>query len=427
MTDPEVRMTIKTLAAKQVPKRAIARQLNLAEGTVRYHLRRLAADAPDGRARQRRVAEDFADAIAHWRDAGGGANPRRNSAELHAWLVEEHGYPASLRSLQRYLAERYPAPKRRTRRRVETPPGVQAQIDWSHHPGVWIGERVVDLYAFHHVLSHSRMAAIVWSDSMDLASWLHCHNRAFERTGGIAACLRVDNCKTAVVRGAGSWGTLNEGYRRYAQTVRFHIDPCPPREPRAKGKVERGVRTLRARFDPRSWRWDSLEQIQQASDDAVLASARRRTCPATGTRVIEAFEQERSFLAPLPPTLPEPFDTIARRTVGPDCMIAFENRQYSVPFAHVGLEVEVRGTHRRVQILHADRLVADHPRRTGARIVTDPAHYEGEPTDRAVPPPPLGKMGRVLEALGELPVEDRPVDLYAAIADGLGQQQEAGR
>ena len=45
-------MTIKTLAHKGVPKRAIARQLDLSEGTVRYHLKRINAGVVDGRAAQ---------------------------------------------------------------------------------------------------------------------------------------------------------------------------------------------------------------------------------------------------------------------------------------------------------------------------------------------------------------------------------------
>ena len=39
ITDLELRMTIKTLAAKGQSHRAIGRQLDLCEGTVRYHLR----------------------------------------------------------------------------------------------------------------------------------------------------------------------------------------------------------------------------------------------------------------------------------------------------------------------------------------------------------------------------------------------------
>ena len=136
MIDLEVRMTIKTLAARGVPKREIGRQLSLSEGTVRYHLRRMAKGAADGRAKQRRRAEAVAEPIEWWLsqpDAG------RNLAALHEWLVAEHDYAGSLRSVQRYVAEHYPAPPRRARRRVETPPGAQAQVDWGTFPRVSVG------------------------------------------------------------------------------------------------------------------------------------------------------------------------------------------------------------------------------------------------------------------------------------------------
>ena len=71
----------------------------------------------------------------------------------------------------------------------------------------------VDLHAFHLVLSHSRMGAIVWSERADQLAWLHVHNEALRRLGGVPAVLRVDNVKTAVGRGAGPWGILNESYR----------------------------------------------------------------------------------------------------------------------------------------------------------------------------------------------------------------------
>ena len=86
MTDLDVRMTIKTLASKGVAKRAIARQLGLSEGTVRYLLRRQAAGANDGRAKQRFLAADYAAAIERWRDGLGASAV--NLAELHGWLSD---------------------------------------------------------------------------------------------------------------------------------------------------------------------------------------------------------------------------------------------------------------------------------------------------------------------------------------------------
>jgi len=53
------------------------------------------------------------------------------------------------------------------------------------------------------------------------------------------------------------------------------------------------------------------------TDREQLLSARRRTCPATGTSVEEAFAAERPLLSPLP-ILPEPFDLVVTRTVSLD-------------------------------------------------------------------------------------------------------------
>ena len=90
-------MTIKTLAHKGVAKREIARTLNLSEGTVRYHLKRLANHATDGRARQTHLAEGVASAIEHWRSSN---RALANTAALHDWLVTEHDYTGSLRSVR---------------------------------------------------------------------------------------------------------------------------------------------------------------------------------------------------------------------------------------------------------------------------------------------------------------------------------------
>ncbi len=414
MSDLEVRMTIKTLARKGVANRAIGRQLQLSEGTVRYHLRRLAEHEADGRARQRRLASGFAEPIAYWMSQYGGEAV--NLAQLHDWLIGEHDYPGSLRSVQRYVAERFPAPRRRARRRIETPPGAQAQVDWAVFPNVLVGDELKTLNAFHMVLSHSRQSAVIWAERQDQLSWLWCHNRAFERLGGVPAVIRVDNTKTAVVRGAGPWGQINAAYRRYATMLRFHIDPCLPRSPQHKGKVERHVRTQRGVADPSGGEWRDLQALQAWSDRTLESAAKRRRCPATGTSVEAAWQAERGQLGELP-ILPEPFDRIASRSVGDDCLVSFEGRQYSVPFAWLGRSVEVRGTAHTVQILCDLRVIAEHPRHSAQRVMIDPAHYQGPATDRVVPPTPMGRLSQRLQRIADLPVAQRPTDLYAALAE----------
>ena len=409
-------VTIQVLNEKGENNCQVARVLEVSEGTVRYHLRRAASGAVDGRSTQPFRAEAVAEAIGVWFEAHGQSERPVNVKDLHEHLIAEHGYAGSYNSVRRYVRSRYPRPKIRTYRRVETPPGAQTQTDWAEYPRMEVGEGPVTLHAFVMVLSHSRKPALVWSRSEAELHWLSCHNGAYRRLAGVAAVNRIDNVKTAIVQGAGAWGVINETYRAYARAVGFHIDACSPGEANAKGKVEAKVRLSRLLGDVIRRAYDSLEHLQEMTDRRLEAYSKRALCPATGKTIHESWEQEAEHLAPLP-ILPEPFDVVVTRPVHKDCMVNFENHSYAVPFVHVGQTVEVRGCADKVQILSCGRIVREYPRHTPERLLLDTSCYEGEPTDRVLPPPPLGKMGRKLAEIMAIPVPMRPLDLYAALAE----------
>lgn len=103
-------MTIKTLAQKGCSKAEIARLLQLPEANVRYHLKRMAEGAVDHRCLRSRKAARWSEAIDHWMSLQ--QHAPLNVAALHAWLVAEHDYAGSLRSVQRYVGEAYARPPR---------------------------------------------------------------------------------------------------------------------------------------------------------------------------------------------------------------------------------------------------------------------------------------------------------------------------
>jgi hypothetical protein len=321
-----------------------------------------------------------------------------------------------VRSVERFVRAEYPRPRLRARRRVETPPGAQAQADWAEYPRVRIRDAEVDLHAFELALSWSRRDAVVWSERQDQLAWLEVHNQGLRRLGGVPAVLRIDNPKTAIVRGAGPWGEVHPSYAAYARAVGFHVDAARPACPRDKAKVERRIGDRRRGLDPYERAWESVAELQAHTDAKVDEGARRRRCPATGRSVWESWKEEQAWLAPLP-ILPEPFDLVAHRRVAIDATVQFEGRTYSVPFAHVGREVEVRGCARVVQMLADGRVVAEHARHTRSRVVLDPSHYEGPSTERVAAPVPLGRMGRRLQEIWATPPERRPIDLYAVLAE----------
>jgi len=202
----EGRTAMAVLVERGHSQSAVARLLGVTEGTVRYHRKRGAAGAVDGRNRQDLKAAAHAEAIAHWRDQQ--ADGRVNLAALQDWLRRAHGCDGSLKSVQRHWKRIFPAPAIRARRRVETPAGTpagaQAQVDWAEFPGAVLGDEVIDLVALIVTLSWSRKRAVVWARSKDMLSWRTCQIACFQRLGGVPAVLRIDTVKTAIARGAGA-------------------------------------------------------------------------------------------------------------------------------------------------------------------------------------------------------------------------------
>jgi len=77
---------------------------------------------------------------------------------------------------------------------------------------------------------------------------------------------------------------------------------------------------------------------------------------------------------------------------------------------HVGIarqrqEAEIRGAVTAVQVFHGAGIVAEHARGTDCRVVIDRRQHESGATATAVPPMPLGRLGTILERLGEMAVD----------------------
>jgi len=192
--------------------------------------------------------------------------------------------------------------------------------------------------------------------------------------------------------------------------------PRKPAAPNAKGKVEAKVHFSRLRINPNQRHFESLEHLQDWTDQRIKDWSTNAICPLTGKTVLESWEAELDHLKKFD-HLPQPFDVAVTRPVGKDCLIHFEGRHYSVPFCYAGQMVEVRGCATTVQIWADGSLQCEYPRGTEQRLLIDPECYEGEATERVLAPPPLGRMGRRLQEIASTPVEQRPLDLYAALAE----------
>jgi hypothetical protein len=174
---PEGLVTLATSSQEGQSDAQIARTLGPTEGPVRDHLRRTA----DGRRGEPHRADPLAHVIDHWlRDgrppdqAGEAPAPSVNVRASHDYPAQEHAYGGSYRSALRLVRARYPAPRLRPLRRVETPPGAPARADRGERAGIDIGRGPQPLSAFVVVRSHGRKELVVRSERMDPARPAPC-------------------------------------------------------------------------------------------------------------------------------------------------------------------------------------------------------------------------------------------------------------
>lgn len=404
--------------------RSLARDMGVAESSLRERLRRHREGAEDGRRKQPEVCMPWDGIIREWITEHI-SHPGRPSPVkyLYDLLVCEYGYTGSYKAVLRYVRKRTPLPRMRPHRRVEVRPGTQAQVDWFEVP-VIVEELggLVKLHAFLMALSFSRMWAVIWSTSRDMLSWIRCHNEAFERLGGIALSIRIDNLRTGVASGAGAWAVVNEGYADYASQVGFLVDPARARMGSDKGKVERRGRDVKRMPLLDGERFSTLAELQRVTDERIKGLSGELLCPVTGLSVRESWKRELPHLAPLPLSLPEPFDVQVSRTVREGCLVCFEGRQYEAPARYFDRQVLVRGCPGEVRLFSRDgELLRVYPRGTACRILLDRTVDDFGGDDRVIAPTPLGRLGReiVLERSWEWEASRRSIDSYHELVSRL--------
>jgi transposase len=177
-----------------------------------------------------------------------------------------------------------------------------------------------------------------------------------------------DNLKAGVAKALWFEPTLTATYAAMAEHYDTTILPTRSRRPRDKGKVEGAVliveRWILARL--RNRRFFSLADLN-AAIALLLDDLNDRPMRYIGKSRRAIFEEiERSALAPLP-AVPFEYAEWKRARVHPDYHVEVDKTFYSVPHRLIGRQVDVRLTHRVVEIFHDHMRVASHMRTSQRR------------------------------------------------------------
>jgi len=323
---------------------------------------------------QRSTIEDWEEIVAGKVAKGVGAKA------IHDYLCqEEKGFKGSYSAVKRLVARlekaRGVAPDD-VSIPVQTDAGEIAQVDFGYVGLLYDpkSERPRKAWVFVMVLAYSRhiFARVVFDQRA--VTWLQLHVEAFQRIGGVPKTLVPDNLKAAVIRAAFGIDTdseLNRSYRELARFYGFKIDPCPPRAPKKKGKVEAGVKYVKKNFFA-AWEPTDIDEANRKLDQWVEQVAGQRDHGTTRRRPLVVFqEEEKACLIPLLGTAYVPV-VWKKALVHKDCHLLFEGRLWSVPWRFVGKEVLIRATPDALSIYVDEHRIAEHDRRQkGARLTRD--------------------------------------------------------
>ncbi len=163
-----------------------------------------------------------------------------------------------------------------------------------------VSKRQRKAWAFIMVLSYSRHRFVRFVFTMDIASWIDCHIRAFEFFGGVPSTIVLDNLKQGVIKPDIYDPVLNRAYGDLERHFGFVADPARVRSPRLKGKVERMVPVVRQHLLAGRFFKDIREANQRAVHWARYEIG-QQVHGTTKQRPYEMFlKEERAALQPLP-------------------------------------------------------------------------------------------------------------------------------
>ncbi len=246
--------------------------------------------------------------------------------------------------------------------------GAAMQTDYAGHTIPIIDPQtgeVCEAQIFVALLCASSYTFSRASFTQKLPDWIDSQSRALSFFGGTPKAIVCDNLKAGVTKALWFEPTLNRTFEAMAEHYDTTILPTRSRKPRDKAKVEGAVliveRWILARL--RNRHFYSLADLNAAIAE-LLEDLNNRPMRHTGKSRRELFEEiERAALRPLPST---PFEYAEWKSakVHPDYHIEVDKTFYSVPHALIGTKVDVRLTHRVVEIFQHHKRVAAHKRRS---------------------------------------------------------------
>lgn len=275
-------------------------------------------------------------------------------------------YPYQITQFKKYYQEYLL--KTKATMHMQYKPGEIMQVDWVGTTATIIDDEtgeVIKAYIFVAVLPYSGYAYAEAFYKMDMESWITGHIHAYGFFSGATRLLVPDNLKTAVTKVTKEEVHINKSYLEMAEHYGTAVLPARVRAPRDKAIVENTVGNVTTYIlaSIRNERFFSLVELNDLVQDRLRALNSKAFQKREGSRAA-VFAEERVYLLPLPPS---PFELADWKvaTVQINYHITVDGQSYSVPYEYIKRKVDVRLTHRTVEVIYEGNRIASHVRRHG--------------------------------------------------------------
>lgn len=199
--------------------------------------------------------------------------------------------------------------------------------------------------------------------SQQIEDWIGSHVRAFSFFGGVPEVIVPDNLKSGVTKTCRYEPDLNPTYHDLACHYQTVVVPARVRKPRDKAKAEAGVllveRWILARL--RKHTFFSLTDLNREIQRLLQDLNNKAFKKLPGSRKSRFEELDRPALKALPASAYE-LAYWKKATVHLDYHIEVEGHYYSVPYALVKKQLDIRYSKNTVECFQGNKRVASHVR-----------------------------------------------------------------
>lgn len=342
--------TIKTLLSKGRSQRSISRELGINRSVVRRVALEIESSEPPGRYQREKKLVGYQDQIKTWLES------ELTGVLIHQRLVEDYGLEVSYGTVRRMIGE---LKSQEVFIPLHSDPGEEAQVDFGYLGQFERNGKMIKVWIFCMLLSHSRYAYYEVVTDQSIPTFLRCHQHGFEYFRGVPATVKLDNLKAGVLK-PDFYEPLIQ--HQYAACL-AHYGSAPitarVRRPEDKGKVESGIKYVKNNFVKglRHRKWDELVRDLARWNEQVCNQRTHGTTRKVPTTVFA--QVEKPALSSLPDQRFEIY-RIEQRKVNRMGHISFYCNSYSVPHIHVGKTLTVKSNGRVLRVFDQEEEVALH-------------------------------------------------------------------